>query len=51
LDSAGIVVRAFQHDSGALLVILGMIGIGILIGMVPGIKAYRNDPVQNLSPI
>jgi ABC-type antimicrobial peptide transport system permease subunit len=51
LDSAGIVVRAFQHDSSALLVILTMIGIGILIGMVPGIKAYRNDPVQNLSPI
>jgi len=51
LDSAGIVVRAFQHDSGALLVILLMIGIGILIGMVPGVKAYRNDPVQNLSPI
>lgn len=51
LESAGIVVRAFQHDSNALLVILAMIGIGILIGMVPGIKAYRNDPVQNLSPI
>ncbi len=51
MDSAGIVVRAFQHDSSALLVILLMIGIGILIGMVPGIKAYRNDPVQNLSPI
>lgn len=51
LDSAGIVVHAFQHDPSILLVIFMMIGIGILIGMVPGIKAYRNDPVQNLSPI
>jgi putative ABC transport system permease protein len=51
LDSAGIVIQAWQHDSSSVRVILVLISAGVLIGMVPGIKAYRNDPVQNLASL
>ncbi len=51
LDSAGIVIQAWQHDSSSVRVILVLISAGVLIGTVPGIKAYRNDPVQNLASL
>jgi putative ABC transport system permease protein len=51
LDSAGIVIQAWQHDSSSVRVILALISAGVLIGTVPGIKAYRNDPVQNLASL
>lgn len=51
LESAGIVIQAWQHDISSLGVILMLIAAGVLIGTVPGIKAYRNDPVQNLASL
>lgn len=51
LDTAGIVIYAWQHDSASLSVILALVTAGVLIGTVPGIKAYRNDPVQNLASL
>lgn len=51
LDSAGIVIHAWQHDSSSLSVIFALISAGVLIGTVPGIKAYRSDPVQNLASL
>jgi len=51
LDSAGIVIRAWEHDSSSWIVILALMSTGVLIGTVPGIKAYRNDPVQHLASL
>jgi putative ABC transport system permease protein len=51
LESAGVVIQPWQHDSSSVSVILALMSAGVLIGTVPGIKAYRNDPVRNLASL
>ncbi len=51
LETAGIVITAWKYDSSSLSVIFGLISAGILIGTIPGIKAYRSDPVQHLASL
>jgi putative ABC transport system permease protein len=48
-DFAGIVIAAFIIDSNQIYLIVSLIVAGVLVGLIPAIKAYRTDAVKNLS--
>ncbi|KPQ00345.1 MAG: ABC-type transport system permease component [Bacteroidetes bacterium HLUCCA01] len=48
LDVAGIVITAFVIDTNQAFLLLITLTAGILVGIIPALKAYRTDAVQNL---
>lgn len=48
-EIAGIVIQAFSVDLTQIYVVLFLILAGIISGTIPAFKAYRSDPIKNLS--
>lgn len=47
-EVAGIIITSFNVSSDQIILLFATVIAGILVGLVPALKAYRTDAVQNL---
>jgi putative ABC transport system permease protein len=50
-EMAGIQISGTAYNSNELYIVIGTIILGMIVSLIPAIKAYRTDVAKNLSPV
>lgn len=50
IQSAGIFINPYTFSSNHAIVLMMLIGLGIMAGTIPALKAYRTDVASHLTP-
>ena len=50
-EAAGIQISGTAYNSNELYILIGTIILGMIVSLIPAIKAYRTDVAKNLSPV
>lgn len=50
-EAAGIRISGAAYNSNELYILIGTIILGMIVSLIPAIKAYRTDVAKNLSPV
>ena len=50
-EAAGIQISGTAYNSNELYIVIGTIILGMIVSLIPAVKAYRTDVAKNLSPV
>ncbi|MCB0728962.1 MAG: ABC transporter permease [Ignavibacteriae bacterium] len=50
-ETAGIEISGTAYNSDELYILAGTVLLGLIVSLIPAIKAYRTDVAKNLSPV